>query len=253
MITYSKKGLRVAEAYYGEPATRVGADILRCLNYAEPVHGGNSQVFHTIHIDLSQTPEEIFSRMNSSTRNEVRRAEREGVRSESSTQPGDDWLAAFLAFFEEFAAMKGLPAPNRDRIAGMRDGGILDLSRALDAEGNVVVWHCQYGAQARIRLLHSASLFRASTDKARASYIARANRFLHFRDMLRFRESGYAVYDFGGWYAGQTDTDKLRINSFKEGFGGQVVQVFNADRGLTMKGTLALYARQALDAVRGER
>ncbi|MGJ5816560.1 hypothetical protein [Paludibaculum fermentans] len=252
MITYSKKGLRVAEAYYDEPAIQSGADVLRCLNYAQPIHGGNSQAFHTIHIDLCRTPEEIFAEMNSTTRNDSRRAEREGVTCEAQSQPGDAWLNEFFAFFEEFAAAKGLPSPNRDRITGMRDAGILDLSRALDADGNVLVWHCQYGAQARIRLLHSASLFRHTEDKERIRLISRANRFLHYRDMVRFRESGFAIYDFGGWYAGQDDEEKLRINKFKESFGGQVVRVFNSDRGLTMKGVLAVYARQALDRLRGQ-
>ncbi len=253
MITYSKKGLRVAEAYYDEPAIQSGADVLRCLNYAQPIQGANSQVFHTIHVDLSLTPEEILAQMKPSTRSDVRRAERDGVRCEATAQPDDRWLDEFFAFFEQFASGKGLPSPNRDRITGMRDAGILDLSRALDADGNVLVWHCQYGAQARIRQLHSASLFRHTPDKDRARLISRANRYHHYCDMLRFRESGYAIFDFGGWYAGKDDVEKLRINEFKESFGGQVVRVFNTDRGLTVKGVLAVYARQALDRLRGGR
>ncbi len=188
MITYSKKGLRVAEAYYDEPAIQSGADVLRCLNYAQPIQGANSQVFHTIHVDLSLTPEEILAQMKPSTRSDVRRAERDGVRCEATAQPDDRWLDEFFAFFEQFASGKGLPSPNRDRITGLRDAGILDLSRSLDADGNVLVWHCQYGAQARIRQLHSASLFRHTPDKDRARLISRANRYHHYCDMLRFRE-----------------------------------------------------------------
>lgn len=98
----------------------------------------------------------------------------------------------------------------------MRDAGILDLSRALDADGNVLVWHCQYGAQARIRQLHSASLFRHTPDKDRARLISRANRYHHYCDMLRFRESGYAIFDFGGWYAGKDDVESSASTSSRK-------------------------------------
>lgn len=253
MITYLKKGLRVAEAYYDEPALQSGADVMRYLNFARPVDGGRSEVFHTIYVDLSLTPEELLAQMKSSTRTEIRRADRDGIRVESSARPDVAWTEQFLSFFEEFAANKGLPAPNRDRIHGMREAGILDLSRATDPEGNVLVWHCHYGAQARVRLLHSASLFRLAEDKQQMRITSRANRYLHYQDMLRLRDSGYAIFDFGGWYAGKDDVEKLRINEFKESFGGRVVEVFNTDRGLTMKGVLAVYARQALEVVRGGR
>lgn len=50
--------------------------------------------------------------------------------------------------------------------------------------------------------------------------------------------------DFGGWYAGREDTDKLRVNRFKESFGGEAVYEYNADRANTWKGAAALAARR---------
>jgi hypothetical protein len=115
------------------------------------------------------------------------------------------------------------------------------------------VWHCYVKAGRWVRLVHSASLFRAAAEKAQQNLTSRANRYLHWLDMFRFGESGIDTYDFGGWYSGQEDQEKLRINQFKEGFGGTVASQYNGDRGITLKGILALRLRHASDVFRGKR
>jgi lipid II:glycine glycyltransferase (peptidoglycan interpeptide bridge formation enzyme) len=42
--------------------------------------------------------------------------------------------------------------------------------------------------------------------------------------MRRFKAQGVRWYDLGGWYHKADDEEKLRINRFKEGFGGQVAK-----------------------------
>ncbi len=58
--------------------------------------------------------------------------------------------------------------------------------------------------------------------------------------MLLFKRQGLACYDFGGWYAGTDDPIKLGINKFKEEFGGEKVHQYNCEKGVTLKGKLAL-------------
>lgn len=75
---------------------------------------------------------------------------------------------------------------------------------------------------ANVLLLYSASLFRTSdhaTDRAAAG---RANRFLHWHDMLHFKMSGCATYDPGGIDVFGRSWETARIASFKRGFGGFV-------------------------------
>jgi lipid II:glycine glycyltransferase (peptidoglycan interpeptide bridge formation enzyme) len=62
---------------------------------------------------------------------------------------------------------------------------------------------------------------------------------MYWRDMLRFKASGISTFDFGGYYLGSDDEEKLRINGFKEEFGGRVIQEFNCEKALTLKGELA--------------
>src|SRR5207248_11358771 len=80
----------------------------------------------------------------------------------------------------------------------------------------------------RVRLIRSASLFRETGHDERQK-VARANRLLHFHDILLFRNQGFGLYDLGGYHP---DTAPLlpeltRINEFKESFGGQLRQEAN--------------------------
>jgi len=70
--------------------------------------------------------------------------------------------------------------------------------------------------------------------------IGRANCFHTWHDILRFQRQGIETYDFGGWYGGTENAEKLRINRFKESFGGKVVPEFNYEVGVTIAGRLAL-------------
>jgi lipid II:glycine glycyltransferase (peptidoglycan interpeptide bridge formation enzyme) len=69
--------------------------------------------------------------------------------------------------------------------------------------------------------------------------VGRANRYLHWQDLLRLRESGCTALDLGGWHPGD-DTELLKINKFKEEFGGKVVEIYNSMMGISLKGKAAL-------------
>jgi len=51
------------------------------------------------------------------------------------------------------------------------------------------------------------------------------------------------LYDFGGWYQGRDDQELLRINAFKEEFGGRHVREFHAAVPITLRGRAVLRAR----------
>jgi hypothetical protein len=251
MVLYQKSHLRLAEFFYDEREAETRVDIVRYRFRTRPAEGCTSSDFHTLVCDLSLDPDALLGRMNEQTRHQIRRAARDGFRCEAYPRPDEWWVEQFVAAYDGFARAKGLPPANRERLLGLRAHGALDLSRMVSAEGRVLVWHAHIRTAGWMRLLHSASQFRGA-DKAEASLIGRANRLLHWLDMERCRAEGLAVYDFGGWYAGQTDEDKLRINRFKEGFGGEVVRQFNADRPNTWKGAAALRIQDAIASLRGK-
>ena len=148
--------------------------------------------------------------------------------------------------YNPFAALKGLLPLERARIDGMASAGALDLSVVKDSQGNVLVYHANYRTQHRATELYLPSLYRKLSDSAARNAIGRANRYLIWSDMLRYKEQGLKYFDFGGWYPGTADPALLKINEFKRGFGGQVVRTYQCEQILTLKGWLVLRVARLL-------
>jgi hypothetical protein len=91
----------------------------------------------------------------------------------------------------------------------------------------------------RCRLLFSASHFRGQGETALRSLIGRANRLLHWRDLVAFKQQGFNCYDWGGWHAG-TEEVLVRINQFKESFGGDRCPLYDSKLGVSWMGRLAV-------------
>src|SRR5579872_3375985 len=228
MLVYQKSGLKVAEIFFDEPNQSSAADIVRYHYRSAPVSDTHNAGLQTLWIDLTSDPDAILAGMNADTRRKIRLASKDASAYEFQSAPDAAWMAEFCDFYDRFAKGKQLAPANRPRLGAMRSHGALDLSRMRAGDGEVLVWHAHVRGCERVRLLHSASIFR-ELDKDAANRISCANRLHHWADMQRFRAEGLATYDFGGWYAGADDTAKLRINGFKRGFGGAVVPQYNAD------------------------
>ena len=85
---------------------------------------------------------------------------------------------------------------------------------------------------------------------AARNLIGRANRYLIWNDLLRYKDQGLKWFDFGGWYEGTTDPALLRINEFKKGFGGQVMREYVCEQIVTLRGWVALNAARLLKRAR---
>lgn len=241
MILYRKASFRIAEVWFDEKANGVQADIVRRLQHPTPVAEGKCTPFHTILMDLNHDPDLLLARMKRETRYEIRRAaDKDHLTYTMSIAADSDCLDQFLSFYGEIIAQKGFPKLNNVRLQKLIQADALSLSLVQGETGIPLVWHAYYRTKERVRLLHSASLGRNS-DVAQRSLIGRANRYHHWQDVLSFKAQGTRVYDFGGWYDGDSDPRRLSINKFKEGFGGQVVLNYNSLQGLTKLGKAAVW------------
>lgn len=251
MIVYSKSHLRIAEVFFNEPVARPRVDILRYQARPKQVHAPNSYLFHTIVVDLEKSPEELLAGMNRNTRRDLKRAPSEGFQVEFSMDATDEWLDEFFSFWDKFGEVRGLGRVNRERTLAMRDTKQLSMSRVKDSAGETLVWHTQLVTPEWVRGIYTASLRKLNPE--RGALTARANRWLHWNDMLQFRNMGIPLYDFGGWYSGKDDPARLKVNQWKEGFGGRIVELFYADHGLTFKGSLAVKLHRTVGRLRGDK
>jgi len=244
MILWKKYGLRIADCFFDEgigAATGVGADLIRYHQWTHPVAGCQGTPFCTRVIDLGLSSERIFGEITADTRKEIRRAEsRDALAYCYSEHNNSALLSETFDLHDKFTALKGLPKTNRARLWAFWQAGSLDISLIRDPAGSPLAWRIYYRNPRRARALHSGSLHRAASDSAQRTLIGRANRYAVWRDILRFKDSGLEAYDFGGWYTGNNDVHKLKINSFKKEFGGSIEKSFNCVRSVTLRGKLML-------------
>ena len=242
MIQYTKSSVRIAEMHFDElPEASLATDVIRYQWRFEKVPGTLSFPCQTRFLDLEEDPDKLLGGMKASTRSQVRRGYKESIAVDFAANPTVAMAEEFYTFYDEFAQAKHLPPANRARLGSMRSTGHLVLSSVRNAEGRALVWHCYLRHRGWARQVHSVSVYRLNPDKDEDRLVSVSNRHLQWRDMLALREAGVATYDFGGWYGGSDDTAKLRINEFKESFGGRVVDLHNTYDGVTAKGVLAVH------------
>jgi len=209
------------------------------------VPSASCEPFPTLLLDLTQSKELLFAAIKKDTRYEIRRAEKnDGCVAEHITQPRA-LLSIFESFYRAFAQQKGVVVPDFESLDRMCCAGKLVLTRIVRGE-EALVWHAYCCIKGRGRLLYSASLFRG-LDSGQRNLIGRVNRYLHWHDILAFKDASFHTYDLGGWSPPESgDAEKQKINQFKEEFGGNVTIEFNCIYAGSLAGGVALTAKRLL-------
>lgn len=235
------------EVWFDEEPEKVNdVDILYYRHWTNPNRGIECNEFYSILLDLTKEQDELWEGIGKNTRYKIRRTEKEEFGYEFWDTNNLGILNEFFNFYNNFALQKGLPKLIKSRLTNLIDTENLDISRVKSKSGEPLVWHAHYRSKTRSFLLYSASMFRSSTDTSYRNMVGRVNRYHHWQDIVRFKNLGISIYDFGGWYAGNKDQEKIGINKFKEEFGGEFIKNFNCTHPLTMKGKLYLQLREIL-------
>ena len=132
----------------------------------------------------------------------------------ASAPPTEPSRADFFELYNKFVEWKGYTKP----ISARRYERYLQIGDVMVAylDGVPVAGHLLVAdpEASRVRLVFSAS---ARFDEGGpAERVGPVNRWLHWREMLHYRDAGYATYDFGG---GSTSSS---IGRFKLSFGGVI-------------------------------
>ena len=237
--------------YDDEPGDTRSVDWILYQQRSRPVPGARWRYFHNYFVDLTQRTEQLTEQLNKDTAYKIRRArDRDRIICECCDPRDPAVLDRFEEMYNPFAATKGLSRLDRAQTDSMAAAGALDLSVARDSNGNPLVYHANYRDHRRATQMRSPSLYWKLPGSAARNLIGRANRYLIWHDMLRYKEQGLACFDFGGWYGGTADQALLKINEFKKGFGGQVMREYVCEQILTLKGWVVLNSARLLKRVR---
>jgi hypothetical protein len=245
VIRIQGRAVVYGELWFDEaPLSDTGVDILVHRYRPAPIPHAHSLPLHSLRTDLAVPAEAIAAEFDESCRRQVRRADRQdGLRHEVLAEASDG-LEEFAEFYDVFARQKGLWLADRHWLARAAAADQLVLSCAF-REGERLVWHAHLRAGRTVQLAHSVSLYRGTNDDYR-SLVARANRWLHWRDMLSFKTAGLTYYDWGGMFADESTPECAGINRFKRTFGGTPVLAYECSVPVTLRGRVWLTVRGAL-------
>jgi hypothetical protein len=242
VIVYRRRGLVFAEASYEPmPPRRPRADILRVTTSSVlPDAASRARKSHTLLVDLSRAEQTLFDEMDKGTRYEVRRAiDKDDLDYRLDAECSATDIGLFGDYYDRFAASKQRRPVFRTRLHVLAQQGMLILTRSLDRDGEILVWHSYIKCPDRLILLYSASLFREKQDASHRNLVGRANRFTHWNDILAAKEMGLPTYDMGGIDVAGRSPETANIAQFKKGFGGTVVPVYSHTIPMSLVGRVA--------------
>jgi len=154
----------------------------------------------TMVVDLTKSESEIRARFSKTTRNEISRAERDGV---GFFAGGKEELDRFLSAFRGLQERKGIAAYPKSWY----------LLNDIVITGTEESCHLYIVRNGIALLLHSVS------------HASKANRLNHWWDIQLFKDRGLQLLDFGGWAANEAEEEKPELKAiadFKAGFGPEI-------------------------------
>jgi len=152
-------------------------------------------------------------------------------------------LDEFQAFYDAFAGEKSVaPSYRRWLVAACKARQLVLTSASRN--GEALVWHAYLTSGKAAWLQYTGSCFRNKENDYRA-LVGRANRWLHWKEMLRFKEMGIERYDWGGLFEDESIPENAGINKFKKDFGGQPVRTYDCTLPVSLKGRIWLPLREA--------
>jgi hypothetical protein len=242
MITYIDKAklfktLKLGITFFGEPySPHTDVDIIQEFQY--PKKKMFSDEFYTLFTNLNLDTQYLFDRFSKNTQYQIKRAaNRDNIIIETLNAQKDKKV--FYDFYNRFAFTKNRAPIGIAEIDSLIENSLFTIRAALH-NNNTIVFHTYITANNRARLAQSASLFRKSDNSDYRALVGRANRLLHWEDILHFKHNAFEIYDWGGISMDLQDKEKQNINKFKEAFGGTLVKEYKSFIPVSTKGWVYL-------------
>jgi hypothetical protein len=226
-IIYKNRFLYIANCWFSiSKEETIKCDIISYHDLKDPIiiKGKNiiTRKGQTLVSELTLPINELFLKVQSNTRNKIRKAEKEGVvtKYHSSTDilKEPEILDEFIKFHSQFLISKNMKGRCiKSQLKAYCEANMLVITVSSYNEENIV-FHVYVVDDSIARLLYSASLFRNENESENKSLIGNSNKLLHWYDMCKFKDLGYKIYDWGG-YAKVKELQN--INRFKDLFGGE--------------------------------
>jgi lipid II:glycine glycyltransferase (peptidoglycan interpeptide bridge formation enzyme) len=198
--------------YTGEPEKETAYTSYCCVkrNFDRPFENELKEI--TSIIDLTQSEKELFGAIHRTSRYHIRKAERLEFQFDSFLNPSPEVCRKLISSFRVFARFKNIPPMNSGRIMALQKLNHLIIT-TLTKKNKEILTHVYLFDEDRVILLHTFHDLSFKDAAVRGA----ANKYLHWKDILLFKEMNFKVYDFGG-----INPEKVPgITKFKLSFGGK--------------------------------
>lgn len=206
------------------------SDLLRTLRSRNEPHAKKYLVdtSYTVFTDLTEDAEVILSKVRKKVRYEINRALNEefqiryfeAVDLRQNVSVVDEFEKAYMDFCDVIQDKKVRKAYSRKKIDGYIKNDCITLSTI--EKDNCTVFHLYVHDEASVVLLYSVSNFRDRDVDQNLS--GRANKLLHYKDILYFKDMELKTYDWGNISSIENPNG---IDNFKKSFGGEIGKVYN--------------------------
>lgn len=191
----------------------------------------------TLLLDLVKSEEILFNNIQKTMRYEIKRCEKElfefKVLDENNIS--DSILENFEKVYNDMYKDKGIDCSlSMSLVRDYLKNNNFILTITLK-ENNIYAYHAYTHDKDSVRLLYSCSNFRGLQDQK--AEIGRANKYLHWKDILYFKNKGVKVYDFGGVKSFENPNG---IDKFKMNFGGIQKIYYNVSLANSFRGMIFL-------------
>ena len=231
---YKKFFIKIEYIYFSDVFVQSKADIVKYYQSSINNKKGSKNFFSNI-IDLKNSKEFIKSNFRKSLINEINQAEKKfNFDIIYDYSPDEHSINSFINFFNNFAKNKNINFADKSKLQRLK--GNIVFSKAL-MRNNILVWHVYIFDDFKFRLLYSSN--NVSCDNEFRKIIVRANKLLHFKDIIYAKEKKFKVYDFGGI---SNNEGKLNgVDEFKLGFSKQLECTYNFTFANSFKGNILLF------------
>ncbi|GEN83262.1 hypothetical protein SLU01_15740 [Sporosarcina luteola] len=210
-----------------------------------------TQPLQTIYIDLLKSEETLFIEIDKENRRQIRKAEKQRMQYVVLEQPNTSELKEFQSFYNQHAKLKQTYRCNSFHLRTMQklvEKNGLVVTYITDSGHNNIYCYRIYVTDGEMAMtLYSASNVHLKTLPETRRQLSEANRYLIWKNILRFKKKGVKILDMGGL------TDKPSIKKFKTGFGGDVVTVYSGYTANSIIGKLTLLARNRIHMKSGKK
>lgn len=226
MIIHWKKSLFALNEFYGshiKEDPKIKADVHAYYYQKHPTKFDHRFTIHrevfSLCIDLHKSEEELRKEMNRTTRYQINKGSRDNLTIKVISDPDLNDIKEYAAFFDPFAKEKKIKQCRLDKLQSAALNKMLVITYVHHKDGRKLAGHAYITNQKRALMFYSCSGRFANSDIP-GICVSRANRYLHWQNILYFKNLGYEIYDFMGLTIDPDNIAQQNINKFKRGFGG---------------------------------